>query len=107
MAKRTACPSCGLNFIKGRYVWRILGDGPVRQRVCQSCAALAVPVLASDAPNRCQACGKNLARFCHGCVAKELEAVQGATVIQRLVERSKAKTKEAKARKKKTKASGR
>ena len=77
MAKKQACPSCGLAFLKGRYVWRLLGDGPVRQRVCQPCAALAVPVLASDAQARCEGCGTNLARFCHGCIGKVWSAATG------------------------------
>lgn len=82
--KKRPCPSCGLAFIKGRYVWRVLGDGPVRQRVCQGCAALAVPILASDAAARCQQCGKNLARYCPGCITEVFEASHGKGMVEML-----------------------
>lgn len=67
--KRRPCPSCGLAFQKGRIVLRLVGTTGTRQRVCQTCAALAVPVLASDAQSLCENCGSNLARVCMGCVA--------------------------------------
>ena len=67
--KRRPCPSCGMAFQKGRIVLRLVGTTGSRQRVCQSCAALAVPVLASDAQTLCEVCGVNLARICGGCVA--------------------------------------
>ena len=69
LGKRRPCPSCGLPFQKGRIVLRLVGSTGTRQRVCQSCAALAVPVLASDAQTLCEMCGDNLARICKGCVA--------------------------------------
>ncbi len=68
-AKRRPCPSCGMAFQKGRIVLRLVGTTGSRQRVCQSCAALAVPVLASDAQTLCEVCGDNLARICGSCVA--------------------------------------
>ena len=68
-AKRRPCPSCGMAFQKGRIVLRLVGTTGSRQRVCQACAALAVPVLASDAQSLCENCGSNLARVCMGCVA--------------------------------------
>ena len=68
-AKRRPCPSCGMAFQKGKIVLRLVGTTGTRQRVCQSCAALAVPVLASDAQTLCEVCGTNLARICKGCVA--------------------------------------
>lgn len=47
--KRRPCPSCGLprrlRIAYGRrIVLRLVGHAGVRQRVCQACAALAVPV---------------------------------------------------------------
>jgi hypothetical protein len=77
MARKAHCPACGLSFIKGRMVVRLIGTEAVRQRVCKTCAALAVPVLASDAQARCQECGKNLARYCGGCVGKAMEVATG------------------------------
>ena len=73
-AQRKPCPSCGKKFQRGASVWRVLQDGPARQRVCRSCAAKAVPLLASDAPAFCEQCGLRLARFCHGCVGEVLKA---------------------------------
>jgi hypothetical protein len=66
--KRRPCPSCGLAFQKGRIVLRLVGTTGVRQRVCQTCAGLAVPVLASDAQTLCEVCGVGLARVCKGCI---------------------------------------
>jgi len=82
--KKKPCPSCGLAFIKGRFVWRLLGEGAVRQRVCQGCAALAVPVLASDAAARCQQCGTNLARYCSGCIGDVMERATGKKMVEML-----------------------
>ncbi len=82
--KTKSCPSCGGKFVKGRIVNRVLLAGIVRQRVCQACAKLAVPVLATDAPAHCMSCGTNLARFCHGCVGKALEDVHGKNVVKML-----------------------
>ena len=67
--KRRPCPACGMAFQKGRMVLRLVGTTGTRTRVCQTCAALAVPVLASDAQALCENCGTNLARVCKGCVA--------------------------------------
>lgn len=50
-------------------MFRILPNGPARQRVCKACAALATPVLASNAAARCEQCGTELAAFCRGCIA--------------------------------------
>lgn len=86
--KRRPCPSCGAGFQVGKIVWRMMPDGPQRQRVCQPCASLAIPVLASDTPCRCEQCGKQLARFCAGCVAKLVESGRG---VRALVEASKVK----------------
>ena len=71
-ANRKACLSCGKKVQRGAYVWRVLQTGPVRQRVCKSCAGKAVPLLASDAPAHCIQCGLALAQFCHGCVGRVL-----------------------------------
>lgn len=81
--KRKPCPSCGSPFQVGKIVYRMLPEGPVRQRVCQPCASLAVPILASDTPARCEDCGTALARFCGGCVAKILAKGRG---VRKLVE---------------------
>lgn len=79
--KRKACPSCGSPFQVGKIVYRAMPEGFVRQRVCQPCAGLAVPVLASDTPARCEECGTVLARFCGGCVAKILAKSRGVRVL--------------------------
>jgi hypothetical protein len=76
-AKRRPCPSCGGNFTRGAMVYRLLPDGPTRQRVCKPCARTATPVLASDAPAHCEECGTALARFCGACVSKVIERVTG------------------------------
>lgn len=78
--KRRPCPCCGGAFQVGSIVWRLLPEGPARQRVCQRCATLAIPVLATDAPARCEDCGTQLARFCGGCVAKLLAKASGEGV---------------------------
>lgn len=83
MSKRKPCPSCGSAFQVGAIVWRMLPDGPQRQRVCKPCASLAVPVLATDSPCRCEECGKQLARFCGSCVAKLVAAGRG---VRKLVD---------------------
>ena len=76
--KSAECPSCGSRFLKGRFVLRIAADGARKQRVCQTCAKLATLVLASDAPQICEQCHKEPARFCATCVAKVLtKAHQG------------------------------
>lgn len=80
--KRRPCPSCGSPFQTGKIVYRILPEGPARQRVCQPCASLAVLVLATDTPARCEECGKGLARFCGGCVAKLLGKATGKGVAE-------------------------
>lgn len=85
--KRRPCPSCGAAFQVGAIVWRMLPSGPQRQRVCQRCAALALPVLAVDAPCRCEECGEQLARFCGGCVARVISRATGRGV-RALVESS-------------------
>lgn len=87
--KRKPCPSCGAPFQRGRYVWRLLPDGPARQRVCQTCAGFAVPILASDAPVRCQACGDALAAFCRGCIAKVVQDSKGRSIVPELLKRAK------------------
>ena len=91
--KRTACPSCGAKFQRGKYVWRLLPDGPTRQRVCQTCAGYAVPILASDAPAHCEVCGTSLARFCGGCIGEVMEAQTGQSITAALVARGKAAAK--------------
>ncbi len=78
--KRIACPSCGGNFQRGAHVWRLTPDGPKRQRVCKTCAAYAVPVLASDAPARCEQCKTRLAAVCMGCVKAVFEQATGAKI---------------------------
>lgn len=71
--KRRPCPSCGLAFQKGARVLRIGPSGACYERVCQRCAALAVPVLASDAPAMCEVCSKNRASICKGCIGDYIE----------------------------------
>jgi len=85
--KTRACPSCGANFRKGKIVLRLTLAGSLRQTVCQSCANLATPVLASDAPNRCENCGRNHARFCAGCVGKVIDQQLGLKVAEALAKR--------------------
>jgi hypothetical protein len=80
--KRRPCPCCGTSFQTGRIVYRMLPDGPARQRVCQPCASLAVLVLASDTPARCEVCAKQLARFCGGCVATLISKATGKGVAE-------------------------
>ena len=101
-AKTRACPSCGLGFLKGKYVWRLLGNGPVRQTVCQSCAKLAVPVLASDAQARCEACGDNLAVFCRGCIGSIIERQTGHGIVEALAKDTLARHKKRHAPKRKS-----
>jgi len=86
--KKRPCPCCGRTFLKGRYVVRLLDSGAVRQRVCGRCADRAVPVLASDAPARCEQCGTNLARFCGGCIGRVIDAQTGLNVAQALARAS-------------------
>ena len=69
-------------------MYRILAGGTVRQRVCQSCAALAVPVLASDAPARCEHCKSALARFCGGCIAHVITKTTGVDLVRELARSS-------------------
>ena len=70
--KTKACPSCGCAFRKGRIVLRITAEGQRRQRVCQGCAALAVPVLAQDGRSLCDRCGRRTARWCTGCAGEAI-----------------------------------
>lgn len=83
--KRSTCPSCGAAFQRGRMVWRVTLAGVTRQRVCQTCAAAAVPVLAADAPARCQSKGcTNLAHFCRGCIGRAIEQSTGVDLLPAL-----------------------
>ncbi len=86
--KRKPCPSCGGMFQRGRIVHRVLLTGLVRQRVCQKCAGLAVPLLASDATSRCLQCGTELAAFCHGCIAKVVDESIGGALASKLVKQT-------------------
>lgn len=89
--KRRPCPVCGSRFQVGKIVWRLLPDGPQRQRVCQPCASLAVPVLATDTPARCEECGTQLARYCAGCVAKLISKSKGVRTLVEAARVSKGK----------------
>lgn len=80
--KRRPCPACGVPFQAGKLVYRVTPEGVVRQRVCNGCYSLTIPVLATDKV-LCEDCGKGLARFCGGCVAKIIAKGQG---VRKLVE---------------------
>ena len=72
LAKSAVCPSCSLEFKRGKNVYRMLGGrAPVHQRVCLSCAKFAVPLLARDAHTACESCGMNLRRQCEVCIAEK------------------------------------
>lgn len=86
--KKRPCPSCGLSFLKGRQVVRLVGSSTATQIVCQSCFRLAVPVLASDAKTMCSHCGKNLARVCLGCVGKVIDQERGINVAGALAKQT-------------------
>ena len=80
-AKRRNCPACGLLFSKGKIVLRLVGHKGIRQRVCQACASLAVPVLASDAQTLCEICGDNLARVCKSCIVQSFQSTTGLRMV--------------------------
>ena len=86
--KRQPCPSCGGIFQRGSYVFRVLIGGTVKQRVCQTCASKAVPVLASDSASRCQHCGDNLARFCGACITAVMTEATGLDIVPALVKQT-------------------
>ena len=80
-AKRRPCPSCGASFQRGKIVMRIVVGTAARVRVCQKCAALATPVLASDAPAVCRMCNSNPAAVCTGCLASALSRENQANLL--------------------------
>lgn len=87
-AKKKPCPVCGLPFLKGRIVLRLMDTGAVKQRVCQQCAKLATPVLATEAKARCEVCGKNLARACYGCIGAVIDKQRSVNVAPALAKQA-------------------
>jgi len=79
--KRRPCPSCGASFQRGKVVMRLVVGTAARVIVCQKCAALATPVLASDAPAVCQMCHSNLAAVCRPCLSSALSRENQANML--------------------------
>ena len=84
-AKRRPCPSCGRAFQRGSIVTRLVKGGAVRQVVCQTCAGMAVAVLASDAKAVCQMCHTNLANICLACLSGALDRENNANLLMAML----------------------